>query len=332
MGYGALTYVPGVIWAREQIYHLTNPGTVSARYCYSVWLRHLVASHEAGVLSGMPGRVVELGPGNSIGIGLAALLSGVKQYRGLDVIPYAQGNRNLGIFDELVELFQKRTPIPGPDEFRAVRPNLDDYSFPTHLLSEDALQAALAPERITSLREELKSLAAGRGGDNVPGGDEYQIGYVVPWNSKPWLDHLAGTVDMAFSQAVLEHVDDPDGTYEALATMLAPTGFSSHVVDYKKHRTAYHWNGHWAYTERQWKLVRGRRRFGINRAPHSAHQKGHEKAGMEILLETPWAKAGGLTRKDLAEPFRSLDDSDLSCQGSFFLARRRDSSPTENAR
>ena len=55
-------------------------GTESARYCYSVWLRHLCLAQSADPRLGVPRVVAELGPGDSIGIGLAALLSGVEKY------------------------------------------------------------------------------------------------------------------------------------------------------------------------------------------------------------------------------------------------------------
>src|SRR5687767_9389956 len=64
-------------------------GSDSARYCYSVWLRHLsILSAADFCISGA--RIGELGPGDSIGTGLAALLSGARAYVGLDIFPFAK--------------------------------------------------------------------------------------------------------------------------------------------------------------------------------------------------------------------------------------------------
>ena len=70
---GALTWVPPLnAWRRHRA---TTGGSDSARYCYSVWLRHLRSLAPYGFrVKGA--HVGELGPGDSIGIGLAALLSG----------------------------------------------------------------------------------------------------------------------------------------------------------------------------------------------------------------------------------------------------------------
>src|SRR5690349_3534046 len=81
-------------------------GTDSARYCYTVWLRHLWLIHRAGLPTKFAA-VVELGPGVSIGIGLAALLCGAERYTGLDVENLIDRDRNLAIFDELVELYRR---------------------------------------------------------------------------------------------------------------------------------------------------------------------------------------------------------------------------------
>ena len=48
----------------------------------------------------------------SLGIGLAALLSGVERYIALDVIQYASDAQNLRIFEGLIALFKDRAPIP----------------------------------------------------------------------------------------------------------------------------------------------------------------------------------------------------------------------------
>ena len=93
---GLLSYVPGAYKALAK----GTRGTDTARYCYSVWLRHLVMARRSG-LRQMPESAAELGPGDSLGIGLAALISGVKSYFALDVVRYANPKRNLEIFEEL---------------------------------------------------------------------------------------------------------------------------------------------------------------------------------------------------------------------------------------
>ena len=68
---GMATYIPGlrILTGRR------TGGTVSARYCYSVWLRHLSMLYQSALPTTFK-TTAELGPGDSLGIGLAALLSG----------------------------------------------------------------------------------------------------------------------------------------------------------------------------------------------------------------------------------------------------------------
>src|SRR4051794_32779193 len=80
---GASTWIPGALTLRKALLPpLTNE--VSSRSCYSVWLRHLVAIQQAGV-SLQPRVVAEIGPGGSLGVGVAALLSGASRYLAFDV-------------------------------------------------------------------------------------------------------------------------------------------------------------------------------------------------------------------------------------------------------
>ena len=67
-----------------------------ASYYYSVWLRHLVMLHKNGWKS-IPSSVAELGPGQSIGTGIAALLSGASSYYALDVVKFASAAANIEI-------------------------------------------------------------------------------------------------------------------------------------------------------------------------------------------------------------------------------------------
>src|SRR5262249_19535264 len=124
---GLLTWVPGVnAW---RLRRASTGGSDSARYCYSVWLRHLVTLGLQGFrINGA--HVAELGPGDSIGVGLAALLSGATQYVGLDLVPFAVKTDARKIFDELVQLFSLRASIPDHYEFPGIRPRLESYGFP----------------------------------------------------------------------------------------------------------------------------------------------------------------------------------------------------------
>src|SRR5262245_49632118 len=69
-------------------------GSCEARYCYSIWMRHLIAAQSGG-LDPNPATVAELGPGDSLGVGITALLTGAKRYFALDVVPHASAAHNL---------------------------------------------------------------------------------------------------------------------------------------------------------------------------------------------------------------------------------------------
>ena len=117
---GIVTFLPGMSGARKLNVFSTQSrkasNATSGRYGYSVWMRHLVLAAESG-LNADPRIVAELGPGASLGMGLAAVLSGVDRYYAFDVVAHANVERNLRALDELMELFHQRADIPGESEF-----------------------------------------------------------------------------------------------------------------------------------------------------------------------------------------------------------------------
>ena len=64
-----------------------------------------------------PEIVAELGPGDSLGVAIAAILSGVREYYAFDVVAYAHNDNNLRVLDECLQLFASRADIPGDEEF-----------------------------------------------------------------------------------------------------------------------------------------------------------------------------------------------------------------------
>lgn len=300
--YGMATFVPGVNRYRAK----GTGGTNSARYCYSVWLRHLVMAKENGVLTKFPKIVAELGPGDSLGIGFAALLSGCEKYFALDVVKHANAERNIEIFDELVSLFSRREPIPGEDEFPRVKPFLNNYQFPNDILNESRLQDALERSRIEKIRNDI-----------IHESNQF-IQYKVPWDEASVIEKQA--VDMIYSQAVLEHVDDLRGTYKAMRLWLKRKGFISHEIDFKCHGTADEWNGHWAYSDFMWKLIRGRRPYLLNREPLSTHISIMRQEGFNIVCLRKTKMGSKLTKSDLSLRFRSISNDDLTTSDAFIQA------------
>jgi hypothetical protein len=307
---GWARFVPGADRLISLLTYNSGKGIAadSARYCYSVWLRHLVMAHRNG-LQVPPTVVAELGPGYSIGVGLAALISGASRYYGLDVVKYASDKRNIGVFNELVALFRQRADIPDNNEFPTLEPRLDSYAFPGNILTAELLSLAMAEGRIASLRENLVRIGATR--DNP-------IRYIVPWDDEKVITRES--VDMIFSQSVLEHVENLPNAYAAQYLWLKPRGFMSHSIDFKSHGLARRWNGHWQYSRFIWGIIRGKRRYLINRQPFSAHHDLILSIGMKIIGELKTRNDDGLKRNRLAADFRYLSDDDLTCPGVFIQA------------
>ena len=303
---GAATFVPGVL----QFALRGSGGTDMPRYCYTVWLRHLVRVAAAG-MNNDPQSIAELGPGDSLGIGLTAMLTGAASYYAFDARPHANTERNLATLDAIVELLRARAPIPDAAEFPDVLPQLESYEFPSHILTPERLQRALDPVRIDAIRGALRHVGARA--------DGLLIHYAAPWYDASVLE--PESVDFVFSQAVLEHIDDIEGTYTALYQWLRNDGVMSHSIDFKSHGLTRDWYGHWTVPAPLWRVVRGRRSYLINRLSWSDHAAAISRSGFRIIdvsfdVRTP------LSRRDAAADFRSLSDDDLRTAGAYVIAKK----------
>jgi hypothetical protein len=300
---GIVSFIPGM----EKVVARGTGGTNSAAYCYSVWLRHLKMAAENG-LRQIPQTVAELGPGDSLGIGLAALLSGVEKYLALDIVEHANTSRNIEVFEGLVELFRNRRAIPGEEQFPLVKPYLESYDFPSALLSDDRLTQALDANRIEAIRQSILN----------PNDKRSLISYRVPWSDRDVVEKES--VGFIYSQAVLEHIDDLQSTYASMRMWLTPGGLMSHQIDFKSHGTSTEWNGHWTYPDLVWKLIRGKRPYLLNRAPYSEHVRMQEVEGFNIVFAKRVRAKSNIGRKRLAYRFRTLSDDDFTTSGAYILS------------
>jgi SAM-dependent methyltransferase len=297
---GLATYIPGYQDLLDRLGYSCPGGTIAAEYCYSVWLRHLELAHQHG-LSTEPAVVAELGPGNSLGVGLCALLTGSKVYYAFDIKKYSNTVRNLQIFAEIIDLLRDR-----------VRDQLTDSQFPGHILTEARLARALAPARLDRIKQCILRL-------NQPVQGMY-LGYVAPWDDPTAIQR--DSLDFLLSHEVMEHVEDPEAIYRVQYRWLKPGGAISHMIDYRCHNLAWEWNGHWAYPESLWKMMRCRRPYFINRCPHSAHAAAIRRCGFQIVGEQRTKEASRIPRQGLASEFRGFSEEDLTTATGFFQARK----------
>ena len=322
--YAIKYYFPWLIVFKRKLYFLLKgkdlsekrPQKANSRYCYSLWLRHLSILNENG-LDVNPSIIAELGPGDSIGVGLMALLTGSKKYCALDVTKHTNLKQNAVLVDELTALLQSGTDIPNDEEFPRVNPRLKSYNFPSKIITEQRMLDQLSKERLSGLKYNLLH-------NEDVNEDSSAIQYFCPWSDSGVIDE--GSVDMIFSQAVLEHVDDLTETYKAMHLWLKNGGVMSHQIDFKSHSTSKKWNGHWAYSDYEWKIVNGGGSHLINREPLSTHIELLNDNDFNILSVIPVKNFpsdkynGSIHRGELAKKFKGLSNDDFSTCGAHILA------------
>lgn len=253
-------------------------GTFSSKYCYSVWLRHLIHLFHKGLLTDLKQikRIAEIGPGDSLGIGIAGLLTGASEYYAFDVIEHANLDKNWQIAEELATFFKERSEIPHRGrQFSNTKPVLDNYEFPREILGGRNIEETQLSAKLEHIKKALLGQTS-----------KVMIKYIVPWYEKKY--DLHGKIDLIYSQAVMEHVDDLEHAYSTMYEWLKPGGIISHQIDFKAHEMTKEWNGHWYINQGLWNILLHGRKYSINRLPLSAHLKEIEKAGFSIKNIIPF--------------------------------------------
>lgn len=140
------------------------------------------------------------------------------------------------------------------------------------------------------------------------------------------LSGLGDEADMVFSRAVLEHVNDLPASFRDMYAALKPGGVAIHLVDLKSHGLHRDnpldflgWPG-WL-----WSLMYSAK--GVpNRLRADAYRAAVAQTGFEILEMKPTLLASAEdvrnVRPQLAEPFKSLSDEDLSWLGFWLVCRK----------
>ncbi len=303
---GILSYIPGADWVATQ----KGAGPfLDGSYSYGIWMKHLTLLWASGYRK-MPRTVVEFGPGDDIGAGIAALLCGANEYYGLDVLSYSNVEANHKVFQEQIDLFRNRAPRPakGWPDFDE---HLDANLFPSHILTDELLEKSLAPERLKAIERAILQPEEK---------NDIKIQYVVPWTSGVGIPE--GAIDLCFSHGVLQYVDNLDHLFNTIARMLAPDGATSHQLDLSCINASIHWNGHRAMSDLSWRIMKGNRPFWINGHPYSYYKKLVARHDLRMITDMPQIRHDGLKREQLKRKWQNLSDIDMHSAGLLFQATR----------
>jgi len=283
----------------------------TASYCYGVWAKHLSSAHDSTGCP-VPDVVLEMGPGVSLALGVAALLSGAKKYIGADAVPLLSPGATANAASQLVQMFQARAKVTfeGWPDFSGL---LDERGFPSSAIPEETLSESLEIARVASILD-----AANLAPSGVPPAEEL-LSYIAPFFRS---SVQPNSVDFALSHSVLEHVDNLASTLSTLFLWLKPGGLMSHQVDFRSHNITRSWDGHRAYNSVAWKVVLKGRRYPVNRFPCSLVIAEIEKAGFQVIKALRNRTPPTLRRSELCREWRNVSDEDIETESLFIQARK----------
>jgi len=251
---GIISYIPIL---KHILRKKGTGGSNSAEYCFKTWEGHSNYLYKNGFKFPI-NSLAEIGPGDSLGIGLTALLTGTKKYISLDNIRHSSSGNNNLVLDELVKI---------------LRVKLNSASEIPPFFNKEIIEKNLQKENLMKIRSAISNSS----------GEGEIINYIVPWQNKENIQ--PDSLDLVISHAVMEHVLDLESVYSAIYKWLKPGGYGSHVIDYKAHELSDKWFEHWEFSETVWRILMHGRIYPINRMPYSFHKKLFERLGFIIMME-----------------------------------------------
>lgn len=155
------------------------------------------------------------------------------------------------------------------------------------------------------------------------GFDQRFIDYLVRPSG---LSGLSNEIDLVFSRAVLEHVNDLPATFHDMYAALKPGGIAIHLVDLKSH--GLHRENpldFLCWPTWLWSLMYSEK--GVpNRLRINAYRDAVAQSGLEMLVLKPTLLASPddvrAVRSELATPFKDLSEEDLTWLGFWLVCRK----------
>lgn len=245
---GLISFIPGVSdLIRKKIN--TKHSSSNAEFCYNFWFGLLIYLDENNINCDLS-NIVELGNGNSIGIGYCALLTRADKYTAIDIYDYRETIFNVELFDEILKLIKEKRDIFIDEKLVNIR--IKSKKFPEHLINYNLLDEI----RINELREQIINKEEGR-----------SITFIFNEKILP-----LKRFTFAFSRAVMEHVNDPNAVYNNINKILINKSLFINDIEFHSHGISSSIDGHLKINNFIWKIIFGKRDFFLNRYKIIDHQ------------------------------------------------------------
>jgi len=196
--------------------------------------------------------------------------------------------------------------------------------FPLVKMSPKNVQIVkLMLDRLPQVPRERAKACFRQAGQLQSGFDSKFIDYLV---TPSGLSGLSNEMDMVFSRAVLEHVNDLPATFRDMYAALKPGGIAIHLVDLKSH--GLHRKNpldFLCWSTWLWSMMYSEK--GVpNRLRVNAYRDAVAQSGLEILALKPTMLASPddvrAVRPELATPFKDLSEEELSWLGFWLVCRK----------
>jgi SAM-dependent methyltransferase len=259
-----------------------------AEYALSVYRQHLGPLRQSADFQTRGAAVLELGPGPHLGTCLLFALAG-SSVTAVDIRRYL-------LPDHRQVLYQVLKAVQGASP----------------LLARDLeLDAGLVPA--------IQAEVSASDDDQLPG----RITYVSPCDAAA-VPLTGSSQDLVFSQAVLEHVKNPEAVVREQRRLLRIGGLASHQIDLRSHLDRGQPNGHRHFSARTWRWMTSNRSAYTNRLTRRAWLELFDANGFDVLECIDNERADlDASELELVHPqLGALTLDDMKPMGVQVLARR----------
>ena len=305
---GILTRIPYVNRIILKRFYKNTGGTIDADYCLLVWGKHIDLLLKNNWKPKCKS-VLELGPGDSLGVGIVAVLSGVKSYCAVDVLSYDVISKSILVLNQLKGIIESGQTI---EENEKIKPHFDSTAewvnkFLINLRQNEDLKLLFS-----KIELDLNNLFD----------TNYKCNYIKYLPLDKYLTSSDGRFDLIFSQSVLEYIGELVPAFQKMHVQLNSNGWISHEVDLSCMRTSDRWDGHWSYPNWLWKIMKGKRPFFINRFTCDFYSKELEKSIWRNVKFLSYKKAIQTPKNELAKDYKILEDETLQTASIYFIAQK----------